>query len=371
MLIYIFLFTIISFFIFLDISNMKENTKMYIAIFLGIFLVLLSSIRWNTGTDWISYYYFFIHNNSLDEFLSGDFEIGYAVLNYSIKNIIAQYNILLGIMALSIICLKYRCIFLYSIFPLMSLALNFANSNGDLFPVRQTIAIAMILYSVHFIIQRKKILFIANIVLASTFHISALVFLPAYFIFYLNIRRRYLVIGAFVSIVIGSTSIIENLLEYFVTQFAGNDFYVLFKISDYLDAQKSGENFGAAVSESTANALGILRRCMFLPILIYFKNKFSNINQNYVGFLNLTCIGIFLFYLLYSVSATVAARLSIYYSLFEIFTIPYLFLLVQNNFSRTILWIICIIYCGLKYYYGLYAYYDEFIPFKSIFGVFI
>lgn len=59
--------------------------------------------------------------------------------------------------------------------------------------IRQTLAIAIILFSFEFIKKRKLIPFLLIVALASTIHTSALIFLPAYFIAYKRITKLYLI----------------------------------------------------------------------------------------------------------------------------------------------------------------------------------
>ena len=60
--------------------------------------------------------------------------------------------------------------------------------------MRQAIAMGIAIFSYSFIKERKLIKFIVTIALASCFHITALIFLPLYFIFGLNNKKEGLVL---------------------------------------------------------------------------------------------------------------------------------------------------------------------------------
>lgn len=140
------------------------------------------------------------------------------------------------------------------------------------------------------------------------------------------------------------------------------------KILLYLEAEETGNNFGMAFSNQAIILLGIIRRCMFLPILIYFKNKFEYQDRNFSGFLNLVVFGSCIYFLLTGVSSLMATRGSIYYSIYDILVIPYLYLLFYNNFiNRIIMYVFIVSYCAFKFYYGIHLYYKLYIPFITIF----
>lgn len=163
MLLYIILFLMASLGAFLDLSNIKKEHKNIFLCILGSICILLSGIRWETGTDWAQYLNFFKNNDTFEEFNGDVFEIGYTFLNYLIKSISSQYSLLLLSMSAIIVFLKYKCISLYAIFPLTSILLNFSNYTGDLFPVRQNIALAITFFSTIFIIRKNFLSFFLSL----------------------------------------------------------------------------------------------------------------------------------------------------------------------------------------------------------------
>ena len=70
MQLYIVLFFIAVLMSFLDLTNMKKIYKIAFLAGFSILLVMISAIRWETGTDWPLYFDFFIHNNQNTDFSS-------------------------------------------------------------------------------------------------------------------------------------------------------------------------------------------------------------------------------------------------------------------------------------------------------------
>lgn len=367
MFLYFTLFIIFMFGAFLDLTNVNRVKKAIVLFILGSICIVLSSIRWETGTDWLPYLQFFEINQTYEDFISGQFEWGYAFLNYFVKSITNQYNVFLFAMSIIVIGLKYKVIYAFSLFPLLSLCLNFANYNGDLFPVRQSIAIAIILWSTYYIIYRKIVFFIVTVLLASTFHISALVFLPAYYIFYLKCSRLILAFLTVIAIFVGNSNMTKDFLMYTLGLI---DNEMVLKMIFYLEAEELNNNFGSALSNQTTIFMGVMRRCFFLAPLIYYKYKFQKISQQYSGFLNLNIVGICFYFFFSGLSTVLAGRGSVYYMIYEVFVIPYLILVVKNDLSNKIIFFtLFAVYCFLKYYNGLFMYYDEYVPFTSIFSI--
>ena len=62
----------------------------------GILAVgLFQSLRWKTGTDWTSYYDFFIHSNNSVWREEAGFELGYTYLNQLIRCFSSSFTIFL------------------------------------------------------------------------------------------------------------------------------------------------------------------------------------------------------------------------------------------------------------------------------------
>lgn len=142
-----------------------------------------------------------------------DPDLGYLIYNKLLSLISTDYYIL--IFANSAIVLAGYMSFIkrYSGFLFMSMALFLLGPfYHSLFIYRQYIAIALCLFSVSFILNRKLIHFLLLVLLAATIHKTAVVFLLLYPLYYLKIGKIYLTIMLFLTFV--AISIRTMLVEY-------------------------------------------------------------------------------------------------------------------------------------------------------------
>ena len=196
MLFYFVIFLFVAGTSFLDLTNIDRSNKLIILCLLGAVIVTIAGIRWETGADWTPYYNFFEYNERLTDFIEDpyQFEYGFGYLNYIVKNIFESYNVMLAIISCIVVVLKYTTLYQFSPYPLLAGVINFSNFNGDIFPVRQYIAIAICFFSIRYIIRENKVFFIMAILIATLFHVTALVFLLAYYLYWAKISTRMWII---------------------------------------------------------------------------------------------------------------------------------------------------------------------------------
>lgn len=197
---YISLFT---FFFFGIIKNeILKSKKNNFIIFLIIFLFCFS---YQMGTDWLSYQSYYekaLLKVSWKEILKYDsgFEIGYIIINLFFYNLGISYEIFIGIV-LSIctfVILKYiqknsknyyLAIFVFFISFLLAALVEPL--------VRQLIALTLFIISIKYIERKRAIKYMFIIFLATLFHKSAFFLFPLYFIKYINISIKKLLVMLF------------------------------------------------------------------------------------------------------------------------------------------------------------------------------
>lgn len=192
---YICLFILVMILSFLDFSKLDICYKQCVMLFLSFIFLILASIRWKTGTDWVMYYDLYNNNNSLYDFLSVSDdvqaqEVGFCLLNWAVKSIFDDYNMLLFIIALIILVVKYDWYNRYMPFPLVALFVNFSSYLGDIFFIRQSLAIAITIFAFRYIVRKQLWLFISFVLIAGSMHTSAIIFIPAYWIYHLQITAK-------------------------------------------------------------------------------------------------------------------------------------------------------------------------------------
>lgn len=347
------------------LGGIKYRTSViYACVFILVILsfIVLSSLRWETGTDWETYYNFFLVHDTT-KFISW-LEPGYTFLSSSISETTGSYTILLFSMALLIISLKSRVINKYSIYPFFSVLIWWSTYMADIFPVRQTIAIAMTLYSIIYIIGKNKLKFMLVVCLALSFHASAFIFFAAYWVFHLEIKRKYLICGILVSYVFAFFA--SNLIHTILGNI-GFDF-LQERIQNYME-DGGDHTHGGLYTSSQILMRGLINKLfLFVPIFTYLWNKYDD-DSLFRGWVNLLTFGTILSVCLVPISPALA-RLGMYYDVaIQIFIIPYLLKFRMTQFSKFFFFSIIVLYLLIRFSGVVANYEHEYIPYQSIFNI--
>jgi len=354
--IYFFMFSMLLCMAFFDLTTLDNQYKIWLASIGGIILILISGLRWEMGTDWPSYFNFFNFNNTFKDFYEADFEVGFAFLNYLVKLTTDSYSVLLTMMAIFVISIKIRAAFKYSMFPLIAIFINFA-SITDVFFIRQTIAAAITIIAIEYIIQKNIYKFLFVILLAASIHVSALIFFPSYWIYHLEIKKRYWVI-IFVGILLTSNfGLIEKSIYLIISLLYGSDNIFLSKFSFYMEMQSSNNTF----------VISLIRRAIFIPIYIFAAEYVIDKKDLYRRFLNLVLSGYIIFLLFAQISEEIAVRLCGYYTVYEFILLSAIISVTKNKFLRLLIFILLVIYEAIKYNTSIQSLYDYYVPYRSVF----
>ena len=163
----------------------KIKIIFYTIIGLGI-LILISGLRYNVGTDYNNYLDYYIVYSVLDfkDIILNANELLF-ILVIKIAYIFQQPQIIFEIIAFFTIYITYKAILTQK--EKISITLAFALYTFlyymySLNIIRQALAIAIVLYSYKYILQRDFKRFLLMIIIATLFHTTALFFLPFYFL---------------------------------------------------------------------------------------------------------------------------------------------------------------------------------------------
>ena len=358
-----------------DFTNInKVYKRVMLILFLGI-CIILSGIRWNLGTDWSLYHDFYVYNTTLSDFL-GDvedpsrLEPGYGLLNYIHMNIFNDYNMFMLLMALFTISVKVRWILKYTKYPLIAGMVYFTTYLGDIFYIRQYIAVAITVFSFDYIVKRESIKFICTVLLASTIHTSAIVFLLAYPLYneigwVKKLTLKKIIVALTVVIVMDLSNASNYLLESFMDAFPPDIGKIVQKVHAYYLLQQQGENFGANIDNAVRLGSAIFRRLLFVPVYLYVYKRLKEIDSTFGKKLKIVLIGYVVFFMFTSISYDFAGRLSLYFTFFEILLIADIFKIKMSIFQRSIFVLAIILYCVVKYVFILNTFPEAYIPFQT------
>jgi len=187
-----------------------NNSKKYFCILIFILFSLIQGLRGNTvGSDTNNYIKFFELSKNMsfiDVLLMKQWVIepGYGLLMKICSIMSFSPQLFLLVVAIIINGGLMYFIYKHSDNPFISVIIFMGVEFFTLSftALRQIIAIIIILNSYNFIKQKKIIKFILMVLLAATFHKSALIFLPVYFLRNIKISKKTIIVGISIFILV-------------------------------------------------------------------------------------------------------------------------------------------------------------------------
>ncbi|PWH86970.1 EpsG family protein [Brumimicrobium oceani] len=295
-------------------SAIKKNGEIILHFLVAILVFIVGFRAIEVGTDTINYKMYF------DVIQSGEYlpvEAGWLAIN----NLVILFNgsfetllllvTLLTMLPVYYVCKKSSVNPALSLFFYITLYFYFYSFNIS----RQILAISFVLLGFHFLKNNIKLAFIAFVLLASSFHASALIVLPLVFVNLIPDKIVLYVSAIVVSALIGlfGTDLLYNLIE-------------LTSYSRYLSRLELGNVSG--------NALYLLLLNGFFLFILYFSDKRE------------TFFKIFFLYIVFSnmlVRIPMGSRLMMYFAVIQVLYLP-LFLYTTRKGDNALLISAVVIY---------------------------
>lgn len=219
-----------------------KNKKKVVCIIVFIFLAFISScksIDYSPVGDLINYRNSY---NNLDLYSYSDIwsqvqagsrkDFGFYVFAKFFADIGVSPEIWMAIIAIifatmfSWFCYKYSKDIFISYLMLIVLTFSFTLSG-----LRQTMALSIIFIAYHFIIQKCPIRFVITVILASLFHSSAILFLPAYWFAKMKVgKRSFIILTVFILFSVFGASVFRDMISFFAWN-EQTDYYASREIS--------------------------------------------------------------------------------------------------------------------------------------------
>ena len=207
MTIYIFNFILIFIYMFLFLKAKNKKIKILLFSLSIIQLILIQGLRdINLGSDMPYYwkYYDLQLLYDINHLSFSRYEILFKIVTKIITTVTTNKQLYLLMFSLLSNVPIALVVYKKSKNPIMStlLFLAFGFYNFNFSGLRQAVAFGIIFYSYIFITERKLIKFLISIAIASLFHTSAIVFLPAYFLYNFKITRLKIIAIIFIDVAI-------------------------------------------------------------------------------------------------------------------------------------------------------------------------
>lgn len=187
-------------------KNIHKKVKNSIVL-IGLFLLILIAFRGKfVGIDTPSYIWSYerLSTDSLNLYSSFIAENGFTLLEYIIKKLNLSFRYVIFIEAAAYIIPVCYIIFRYSRNPYLSL---FYFISLDYFyfgmtGIRQTIAIGICLIAFEMAQRRELVKYLLLVYLATTFHSTAIIFFPVYFLGMVPFKKKYILIFILIGIIV-------------------------------------------------------------------------------------------------------------------------------------------------------------------------
>lgn len=337
------MFLYLSIFICISILSFLPNQK-YLLKAIMIFLLLMCAFRSEfVDRDYVNYIALIFESANN---LFYPIELSFKLISFIAVNMLDGYYFVFIIFALISISLKYNIIKKSSPFLLLSVLVYYSNTFllQDMTQIRAGVAGAIVLYSVLQYAKNKNIMnFVMLIFLASTFHITALLFLIVLAFDTYVVSRKYIFIyslalfGAYCCHYVGVNFL--TLLKYIPVS------YVQYKLNDYI-SQSQGADFVPVNIFSVMQMLHLL-----IVILSFVLSRKMTLSRDKVLFIKIYSLSPLAFIILSSMPVF-ALRVSELFAISEIILLPsFPFLFRQKQFAKLAVIGICFIMFYINIYH--------------------
>lgn len=354
MQIYILLLFILFTCVLIGFDNTKRK-KIFMIIIFSI-LTLIAMLRsWKVGVDTEQYYRNFtvIANLGWDEVDVLRYESGYFYLCKILSCISKDPHILIIISSFIIIPSVGRFIYKYSsnvalsTFIYITLNIYFFHLTG----MRQSLAIAILLYGIDFLLERKNFKFMLIVIIASLFHSSAVILIVLIWINKLKYGRK----------------------TYFNTIFTAIIGFIFYKPVFGIISQILPKYQGYITSTfGESNYFGALLQFIVGLTVYTFCNKFyffkDNEKQNNISRLALRCVSITVCLQAMTMRMNIIGRMSPYFWIFSIIAFPDAIKSIKSKNKSE--WILIVLFVLFLYWLIIGIYRPEWngvIPYYTLF----
>ncbi|WP_350298874.1 EpsG family protein [Peribacillus frigoritolerans] len=296
----------------------------------AVCLVCVSGLRTNIG-DTFNYKNIYIENDFTWEYISSQKDMGFGILQMLLKKFSDDPQILIFTTAMItnvlivMVLYKYSRLFELSTFVYITGGLHLVSMNG----IRQVLAAAIIFTATKYLINGNFMKYSLIVLIASTFHQSALILIPIYFLVRTKAWTKSTIAWLSFSVIV--------VLGY--EQFSSLLFSAI-EDSQYSDYSK--------FNEGGANILRVAVSAAPLVIAYLGKDKLREIFPKSDYIVNMALLG--LIFMIVSTQQWIFARISIYFNLYQLILISWLIELFSKKDQKLLYYSIIALFFVLYFY---------------------
>lgn len=339
---YFVIFLILFFSVFLIDLKLDKKANNLVFTVLSVILIFFVGFRGDIEPDYINYLDIY-NQSSKSKYTDFEIEPLYLFLNKLVIFFGGSFPYIVFIMSLLSLMPKLLFFKKYSPNFALSITVFFCSSLFffDFIAIRQAVAIGIFMYSLKYIQQRKLMLYFLLILIASLFHISALILLPCYFVLNRDFSRNklYFLVGicAVVNLLQINVNLLNNVLSFFPLPGA-----TIAKLAIY--------------SSETEFAFITPKQIVLGFLFIYIKGRTDSNNKMLNICINVYILGIILGTLLNELPQF-SYRIKWYFFTLEALLIPFLVLYFskKQSVAKYVMYFILIIIYG----YYLFTFFES------------
>ena len=336
--------------------ELSDNRKWYI--FMGVYLWLFLCFGYMTGSDWRVYeeWYYSLDFNRL--FYDYYAEPGYYLymMLFRLLNVgFWPYFILTKTIIFIVI---YRTIFDYCkesgyltllyFLPWFGMYLLIDN------PMRNCIAIAIFIFSVRYVIEHKFWKFLLCMLLASSFHFSALVILLVYPMLNHNIKSWvYVLLFLLINVLFANRDMVINMMN----STLGRIPYVQDKIFGYLLLDNE---FG----KGKLFSLGMVWQIGIFILLICYRDRITSYIDGPKGLFVFNAAMFYMLFLRFAMTIEVFVRIQLYFSVFLAIAVG--LVLLSFDYKSRIIYICVLLMISSYTCMGKLTSSSRYVPYSNI-----
>lgn len=336
-----------------------KKYKVLIAFFAFMLFVFHDGFRWETGCDWVPYFNFF---DTLPWVAWEDtyFEPGFFFFSYVIRSVTDNYTVYLVLHALIFYGAAFYAIYKLSPYPTISLLLLYMITVPLMGTNRQLMATAIYLAALVVLIRRQYGLYVVLILFAMTFHQTAVVALILPF-FGRKVNNIILAAGLLLCLAISLSGVLNTLAPAMavLSQSEGN--------ANRLDVYTSS----TYELSPLMILLSLVRKLLWVVLLVIYERRAKPKNRSFYMFFNMYVLSVYIYVAFNGTPFQIfVGRLGLYFSLAEMFVVPYVIILFRGALVRVGLVLLLAAYAWLSITRSFSNYgegNDIFEPYKSLF----
>lgn len=312
--------------------------------------ILLSGLRYGIANDYVRIYergFYEILNNSITV---TDFELGFTWLIKVCSKIVDEPWFMFLVVSFITIFIFVHSFeksesFVLSVILFFAQGIYFDTFNG----IRQYIVIAIFLYAYRYIQEDDFKKYLVSMLIASLFHISALITIPLYFLKKKKLNYVIFIIGA------GALFVFRN-----------NIFNLFLKLMTLLPKSNSYIEKGTYSNYISTNLSGLV---ISVSVLLLYLYVYRRIKKQEVGNFQINMAYLGLVFAICSMFLPLMDRFLYFTKAYYLLSVPYALSLIRNKKERNIIGGIFVVFILILNIYGIVINdWYGILPYESIFS---